>query len=521
MFSKNTIYLLLLAVLFGQCSPKSSKNKRILHAEITSPKREFRAAWIATVANIDWPSKKGLSSDIQKREFTQIINTLNRTGINAVLVQVRAASDALYAKSNEPWSEWLTGKQGQPPVPFYDPMEFMIEETHSRDMEFHAWLNLNRGTHKASDGAIAKNHITKTKPEWFLTYDGQQLFNFGLPEVREYILDMVMNIVRNYDVDGIHFDDYFYPYTVTGQTLKDGETYRRYGKGFSSVEDWRRNNLDLLIHDIGKAIEKEKRWVKFGVSPFAVWRNKSADPAGSDTDGGQPSYDNLYADTRKWARAGWIDYIAPQNYFSFEHDKVPYQPTSEWWSRNHGPHHLYIGHSTYRADIQNPDRSWANPNQIPRQIQYNRKNPEISGSIFYNTSSLLKNNLGVRDSLANYFRLPALLPAMPWKDNTPPNAPEKLRLKKISDSESEISWSLPEKPARDKEDIRRFIIYRFDHDETANLSNPARILAIVKNNGALKYNDKTIVRKKRYYYAITALDRLQNESQRSDFIILK
>ena len=232
-------------------------------------KREMRAVWIATVDNIDWPSRKNLPPAEQREEFIRLIEAHKRTGINAVFVQVRAAADAFYARGQEPWSEWLTGKQGKAPEPFYDPLDFMIEECHRRGIEFHAWLNLNRTVHRASK-SISNENIGRKHPQWVFDYDGYKLFNFGLPEVRDYITSVTTNIVHEYDVDGIHFDDYFYPYTVTGQTLKDEEAYQQYGGRFRNKDDWRRDNVDKLIKQISDAIIAEKPYVKFGVSPFGV-----------------------------------------------------------------------------------------------------------------------------------------------------------------------------------------------------------------------------------------------------------
>lgn len=329
---KPKLLLLIVIVVLGQCTPKSKPNRQKTDTKVEAiyPKREFRAAWVATIENIDWPSKKTLSSFKQKEEFLQILDVHKKVGINAVFVQVRSASDAFYAKSTEPWSEWLSGTQGKAPDPYYDPMNFMIEEAHSRNLEFHAWLNLNRGTHK-NPKSITNDHITKKKPEWFVSYGGYKLYNFGIPEVREYIKDLVVNMVKTYDVDGIHFDDYFYPYAIAGETFNDAATFKKFGKGFDNIADWRRQNINLLIKDISDAISVEKKWVKFGISPFGVWRNASVDKKGSPTEGGQTSYDNLYADTRKWAQFGWIDYIAPQVYFAFQHPKVPYLPLVNWW----------------------------------------------------------------------------------------------------------------------------------------------------------------------------------------------
>ena len=472
---------------------------QIVYEEIGIPKREFRGAWVATIANIDWPSKKGLPADIQKREFSDIVIHHKGLGINALLVQVRASSDAFYAKSSEPWAEWLMGEQGKAPTPFYDPMAFMIEETHKQGLEFHAWLNLNRGKHRLANSVI-ENHLINTKPEWFLTYEDYKLYNFGIPEVRQYILDIVLNIVREYDIDGIHFDDYFYPYKVNGQHLEDEETFKKYSNGFSSIEDWRRNNIDLIIRAISYGIKKEKSWVSFGISPFGVWRNKSDDPTGSETKGGQPSYDYLFADTRKWAMEGWLDYIAPQIYFPFEHKLVPYATLTDWWARNHGKANLYIGHGVYRVDAASSMNAWKDPNQIPRQIDYNRFSAEVSGSIFYNTNTLIKNNLGLRDSVATRYKLPALGILINENSTNPIGKPSSFT-SQSTDSGLLLSW---------KSSAKSTVLYRFDIGEKLNLQDPRHIL---KMDSLEYFLDKTRKLNKTYVYLLTNVDRWNKESE--------
>jgi uncharacterized lipoprotein YddW (UPF0748 family) len=316
-------------------------------AELTS-KYEFRAVWIATVDNIDWPRKGQYNSEEQKRDFIRILDEHKRSNMNAVMVQVRDACDAYYAKGLEPWSEFLTGTQGKFPSPFYDPLDFMIQEAHARNLEFHAWLNLNRATFKRA-GSIMPEHISMTKPEWMIQYDGQKVLNFGIPEVRDYIVQVVVEIVKNYDVDGIHFDDYFYPYPVPGQQLNDLDTFRKYGAGYRNIEDWRRSNTDILIQQIGEAIKRIKPYVKYGISPFGVWQNYSPIvKVGSKTQAGTTSYQTLYADTRKWIEKGWVDYIVPQVYFERSHPKVPYKVLIDWWSQHTYGRHLYIGHGIYK-----------------------------------------------------------------------------------------------------------------------------------------------------------------------------
>lgn len=515
-FKKAAFYLLIYAFLSG-CSKKVTQQ---IVSKPVGPKREFRGVWVATVDNIDWPSRKGLSSESQQQEFRTILDKQKSYGMNAVLVQVRAAADAFYARGKEPWSEWLSGEQGKAPEPYYDPMVFMIQETHQRGLEFHAWLNMNRGTHKASK-SIMDEHITKNKPEWFLTYGGHKLFNLGIPEVRDYITDVVVTIVRNYDVDGIHFDDYFYPYNEPNQKLRDEDTFKKYGNGFKNIEDWRRYNVDMVVKNVSEAIKREKPKVKFGISPSAVWRNASTDPIGSATQGGQPSYDNLYADTRKWAKEGWLDYITPQIYFSFEFNKVPYQIMTDWWTKNAFGRHLYIGHGVYRVKAGSKEIGWEKANQIPRQVRYNRTKPQISGSIYFSSKQLINNELSVSDSLKKLYYYPALMPTMPWKDKVPPNAPQNVKIRKIADLGVAITWELPATPPKDGDEVNAFVVYRFEENEQINIENPARILQIVRNEGILSCTDKTYNQEKNYVYVVTALDRLQNESVMSNVAKLK
>ncbi len=483
-------------------------------------KREFRGAWVATIANIDWPTRKILSSEDQQTEFKQLISIQKKAGINAVLVQVRAASDAFYARSVEPWSEWLTGVQGNSPEPYYDPMLFMIEEAHENGLEFHAWLNLNRGMHKNAT-SLTSDHITVTHPEWFFSYSGYKIYDFGIPQVRDYIKEIVLNIVRNYDVDGIHFDDYFYPYQETGQVINDRESFRRYGRGFSNIEDWRRYNINILVKELSEEIRKEKKWVKFGISPFGVWRNKSDDPEGSETRAGQPSYDNLYADTRKWAQYGWVDYIAPQAYFPFEHKLVPYAKLTDWWSVNHGKALLYMGQGIYRVDANSDQEGWNNPRQIPRQIRYNRLSGEVTGSIYFSSKNLVNNKLGVSDSLRKYYAGKTLMPEMPWKDQVKPNAPYKIEVSKIGHEAVVVKWQKPEKPAHDGDEPTAYVVYRFDENEELNLENAGAIQDIVRAVGINNYIDRNIKNAKSYYYVVTSLDRVQNESLPSKPILWK
>ncbi|GAB3818118.1 family 10 glycosylhydrolase [Pontibacter rugosus] len=386
-------------------------------AQTPSPKREFRAVWIASVANIDWPAQKGLSTEAQQKAFTAILDDHQKNGMNAVIVQIRPAADALYRSQLEPWSEWLTGKQGKELSSPYDPLDFMLTQSHQHGMEFHAWFNPYRATFDAK-AITAPDHITRRKPEWFIKYDGKLLFNPGIPEVRTYITSVIMDVVRRYDIDGVHFDDYFYPYPVANTAFADDSTFTRYNNGFRNKNDWRRNNVDLLIKGISDSINAVKPYVKFGISPFGVWKNKAEDPAGSATRAGAPTYSTLYADTRKWMQLGWIDYLVPQVYWHIGHKAADYKTIVEWWSLNSFNRHLYIGHSAYKVGTD-ANAAWQDSNEIPRQLRLNRSLPAVGGSVYFSSKSVLKNTNHMQDSLRSYYCYPALVPLMNWKQAKP------------------------------------------------------------------------------------------------------
>lgn len=395
-------YLSFFITLFATCSTLFT---------LSQPKDEFRAAWIATVDNIDWPSKGNTNVDSQKAEFIRILDMHKQNGLNAVIVQVRPATDAFYPSSLEPWSQWLTGTQGVPPQKNYDPLQFMVDEAHKRGFEFHAWCNPYRAIFKNDSTVIAPNHITKIFPQWFVRYGDRTYFDPGLPEVRSYLVMVIRDIVKRYDVDAIHFDDYFYPYRIAGAEFPDSASYAVYNRGLNK-EDWRRSNVDSVIKELFYAIRSVKPKVKFGVSPFGVWRNKDRDPEGSNTKGAQSNYDDLYADILLWLKNGWIDYVAPQLYWEFGHRVAPYEVLLEWWSRHTYGKQCYIGLGIYRAGS---NAAWKDSTQLPRQIEALRNTANIHGMIFFSSKSFLNNPNGWNDSLRlKYFREPARIPPMAW-----------------------------------------------------------------------------------------------------------
>jgi uncharacterized lipoprotein YddW (UPF0748 family) len=387
--TKNIFFLFISAIAFTAISAQST------------PKPEMRAVWVATVDNIDWPTKPVVSSDVQKEEFIKLLDMHQRNGINTLIVQVRPSTDAFYPSPLEPWSQWLTGKQGQPPYPYYDPLLFMLSETHKRGMEFHAWMNPYRAVFNINNSSISPTHITKIHPEWFLTYGDKKYFDPGNKEAQKHVTAVVRDLVKRYAIDAVHFDDYFYPYRINGKEFPDEASYRKYGNGMNK-DDWRRSNVDSIIVMLSRVIKQENSKCQFGISPFGVWRNASKDITGSNTTAGQTNYDDLYADIILWLKKGWIDYVAPQLYWEFGHKAAPYEVLIDWWSKNCYGKNCYIGLAMYRAGS---NEAWKDKTQLPRQIQTIRNTPNIQGMVFFSSRSFEKNPNGWSDSLRlNYFQ---------------------------------------------------------------------------------------------------------------------
>jgi uncharacterized lipoprotein YddW (UPF0748 family) len=398
---------------------------------------EFRGVWVASVENIDWPSKRTLSVEQQKAEFIKLLDLHQSNGMNAVIVQIRPAGDAFYPSQYEPWSEYLTGKQGLPPNPYYDPLAFMVEETHKRGMEFHAWLNPYRAVFNVFKSSVSPSHLTKIHPDWFVIYGDKKYFNPGLPAVREHTVRVVKDLVERYDLDAIHMDDYFYPYRIEGKEFPDQKTYENFGGGLSK-DDWRRSNCDSIIVQLNRTIRNANPRVKFGISPFGVWRNKDKDPMGSETQAGQTNYDDLYADILLWLKKGWIDYVTPQLYWERGFKRADYNVLLKWWNENSYAKHIYIGMGIYRAGS---NEAWKNKNELPIQIQELRKYPTTQGSIYFSSKTFEKNPNGWNDSLRNnYYYYPALVPPMPWINN---DAPEQPIVEKTGTNELNVHYNGP------------------------------------------------------------------------------
>lgn len=473
------------------------------------PKREFRAIWVTTLNNADWPSKKGLPVEKQKEEFIYLLEECVKSGINALVIQVRPSADAFYQSNFEPWSEWLMGKQGTPPPKGYDPLEFMITEAHKRQIEIHAWMNPLRAVYSRYSN-IHDKHISKTRPEWILKYDGMKLFDPGLPEVREYISKVVFDLANRYHIDGIHFDDYFYPYPKKDEKLKDDNTYWKYRKGYRNKNEWRRDNINKLIETIYEGLKAQRPEVKFGISPSAVWRNIYDSPLGSFTRAGVASYDHLHADVRLWLEKGWIDYVAPQVYFSTEHKHANYRTLVRWWDRNSFSRHLYIGQAAYKI-YWDSDKTWYSRDEMPRQLSYNRSLKNVHGSIFFRSSSFLRNRGHLRDTLeSSWYKYTAITPPMPWKDDIPPKKPKDFVVT-LDHEGMQLKWQKPD-IAADGDPASRYIIYKLkEGSHPDEIENPANILAILPE-AQLSFTDTTQRTYEKVDYLITTLDKLNNES---------
>ena len=466
------------------------------------PKREFRAAWIQSVNG----QFRGMPTEKLKQNLIGQLNSLQKAGINAIIFQVRPEADALYASRLEPWSRFLTGVQGKAPEPYWDPMQFMIDECHKRGMEFHAWINPYR-TKTTLKSELAPNHVYNIHPEWFVTYGDQLYFDPALPESRRHICMVVSDIVSRYDVDAIHMDDYFYPYPIKGKDFPDDASFARFGGGFSNKGDWRRSNVNVLIKKLHETIREIKPWVKFGVSPFGIYRNESSDPLGSKTKGLQ-NYDDLYADVLLWAREGWIDYNIPQIYWHIGHPVADYEPLVKWWARNTENRPLFIGQSVMNT-VQNADPKNPSINQLPRKMALQRAYQTIGGSCQWPASAVVENAGKYRDALiAEYHKYPALPPVFDFMDNEAPANVRKMKPVWTEDGYI-LFWTAP----KYKEEMNRaiqYVVYRFNDKEKVNIDDPSHIVAITRDNFyKLPYEDG----KTKYRYVVTALDRLHNESK--------
>ena len=467
-------------------------------------KREFRGAWIQCVNG----QFMGKSTQQIQSMLSKQLDELERDGVNAIIFQVRAECDALYESQLEPWSKFLTGIQGQAPNPYWDPLAWMVEQCHKRGMEIHAWINPYRAKHgSTSMSQVSKNSVVVKQPNLCFSYDNLVLLNPGLQESADYVCKVAADIVSRYDVDGFHIDDYFYPYPVAGKQIPDQALFQQNSHGYWKIGDWRRDNVSRFVKQLGETIHHIKPWVKFGVSPFGIYRNKKNDPNGSDTRGLQ-NYDDLYADVLMWINNGWVDYNIPQIYWEIGHPAADYDNLIHWWAKHAASRPLFIGQDVMRtvnkADARNPLQ-----NQMPAKMKLQRSLPTVQGSCQWYAAAVVDNAGNYRTMLEKeYHRYPALIPESPFMDDKAPGKVKKVKMVWTYEGPV-LFWTAPK--AKDEMDKAvQYVVYRFDKKEKVNLDDASHIVAITRDHFyPLPYNDG----KTKYQYVVTALDRLHNESK--------
>ena len=457
------------------------------------PKREFRGAWIQCVNG----QFRGVGTKTMQETLTYQLDELQKDGCNVIIFQVRPECDALYQSAIEPWSYYLTGQQGKAPQPYWDPLAWMVEQCHKRGMELHAWINPYRAKTKVAH-ANAVNHVVSQHPERCFEYDGLTLLNPALKENRDYICQVVTDILERYDVDGLHIDDYFYPYPTPGISIPDDAYFRANPQGFTDKDDWRRNNVNLFIEQLWATIRTVKPWVKFGVSPFGIYRNEKNDPNGSKTNGLQ-NYDQLYADVLLWVKNGWVDYCVPQIYWEIGNKAADYDELIHWWDKYCTKTTLVIGEDVERT---------VKFNQMARKMALHAELPNVKGTVLWYAKAVVDNvgNYGTR-LRELYWRNPALQPAMKHIDNKAPKKPRKVQAVDI-EGQKVLFWTAP-KGEGWKDAAANYVVYRFNQGDKVTVDDASKIVAITSDT---HYEMPRETPGTKCTYAVTALDRMQNES---------
>jgi uncharacterized lipoprotein YddW (UPF0748 family) len=459
--------------------------------------RQTRAMWIVSVGNGDWPAKPGLSVAAQQAQYRALLDLAVRRNLNTVYVQIRPSADAFYPSPYEPWSKYLTGKQGRNPG--YDPLRFLVDEAHKRGLEFHAWFNPYRVSTGPNRDALAPSNPARQHPDWVHRYGDALWYDPGLPQVRDLVQKVVLDVVQKYDIDGVHFDDYFYPYPLPGKDFPDKATFKKYGAGFKSLADWRRNNVDLLVQTLSARIHQAKPWVRFGISPFGVWRNRSEDPNGSATHALQ-SYDEIYADTRKWVKNGWIDYVVPQLYWPIGFGDADYRTLVAWWTKQVAGTRvqLIIGQAAYQVGHGGP---WNKTAELSRHLTIDAKYPQVTGEAIFSATDLKQDRRGFASRLVrDHFGRPALAPASPRTAAARPSAPIRLQAK-----DRRVNW-------RGVGAAAAYAVYRSSVKGPACASpDPGDLLTVVPGT-TTQITDDTAKSGQVYTYYVTALDRRHRES---------
>lgn len=414
---KKSLLLVVMLLMFWTIIPNKAYGQ-----STASNSEEMRGVWMSTVYNIDWPSEDSYNNaDEQKASLAENMQFVKDLNMNTVFFQVRGMGDSLYPSSYAPWSKYLTGTLGKNPG--YDPLKLAVEDAHSKGLEFQAWFNpfrvyVDSGSNFFNKAqyinALPQSSPLKQNPQWIVKYDKYHWIDIGEPEARDYVINTILEVVRNYDIDGVHIDDYFYPYPISGIDFPDDSTYAKYGSGYGSKADWRRDNVNKFVRDLNKKIKETKASVKFGVSPFGIWRN-GTEVGGSQTNG-LSSYDAIYTDSKKWVEEQWIDYIIPQIYWEFGHKAADYKTLVDWWAKQvQGKNvHLYIGHGAYKLGDSSYGEAWSNPEEIPNQIKYARENENVKGSSFFSLRTFKANPLQLQNKVKELYNSKVTVPEMSW-----------------------------------------------------------------------------------------------------------
>lgn len=491
---QKAIMMLVLAMMMLAAMPMNAQSKR-----------EFRGAWIQCVNG----QYLGKSTQQIQAMLTLQLDELQKDGVNAIIFQVRAECDALYQSDMEPWSKFLTGVQGKAPSPYWDPLQWMIEQCHSRGMELHAWINPYRAKHSVTSiEQVSPQNIVKKRPDLCFDYGKLTLLNPGLQESADYTCKVAADIVSRYDIDGFHIDDYFYPYPEAGRLIPDVALYQQNPHGMRNIGDWRRDNVSRFVKQLGETIHAIKPWVKFGVSPFGIYRNKRSDSNGSETNGLQ-NYDDLYADVLLWVNNGWIDYCVPQLYWEIGNRAADYKTLITWWNKNAGNRPLYIGEDIERT-AKYPDPVNPQSHQLPAKHRLHQQMNNVQGTVLWYAKTAADNVGNIGHTLRDYYwKYPALPPSMPFLDDKAPKGVKSLKFEWTADGPM-LHWKAPKASKKKWGDaVNRFAIYRFEKGAKVDLSDVTALQCVT-------YSDSykvPFVKDERYVYVVTALDRVGNESK--------
>lgn len=473
-------------------------------------KREMRAVWVSTLLNLDWPSKSGLSSEEQKNEFITLLNAFEKNKINTVIIQVRPSGDAIYPSKYSEWSKWLTGKQGVAPDNNFDPLKFIVEECHKRCMEVHAWFNPFRAVYNTNTNPACSTHISNTKPEWIIKYGLNKFLDPGNPEVRNYVKDIICEVVENYDIDAVHFDDYFYPHESRDTMFDDYNSYEKYGYEFYDIKNWRRDNINKFIELVNKSIHERKPQVKFGVSPFPVWRSTKYDPKLGVNVNSSSSYDDLCADVLLWVQKGWIDYVMPQLYGNIGNKYLDYSKLIKWWDKNCENANLYIGQAIFKLNANSKNSTWNSSQEIISQLNLNNTYQKVKGHSFFRAQYFVTNPLNISEMLNNKnHRYPAILPI---NKNIPAIIPDKLESVYIEQNNNSHALTWENKSNKNN----YFIIYKYKG--LIPLYDAQNIYKITKNK-RIEIPESDI--KSGYSFWVSSISKTHHESKPTKAHLIK